>query len=57
MMSAAAQQLIESFDVLPEAPKFEAPLEILRRTKDFEFPPLTDNELMANADETFLELE
>jgi hypothetical protein len=57
MMFAAAQQLIESFDVLPEASKFEVALEILRRTKDFEFPPLTDNELMANAEETFLELE
>jgi hypothetical protein len=31
--------------------------EILRRTKDFEFPPMTDDELTENAEAIFLELD
>jgi len=42
---------------LPEAAKFEVAIEILRRTKDFEFPPLTDDELVANAEAIFLEFD
>lgn len=57
MMSTTAQQLLATFDALPETVKFEVAFEILRRTKDFEFPPLTDDELVANAEATFLELD
>ena len=57
MMSTTAQQLLASFDALPETVKFEVAYEILRRTKDFEFPPLTDNELAANAEVIFLEFD
>jgi hypothetical protein len=57
MMSTTAQELFTSFGALPEAVKFEVTFEILRRTKNFEFPPLTDDDLVANAEETFLELK
>jgi hypothetical protein len=56
-MSTTAQQLLAYFDALPETVKFEVAFEILRRTKDFEFPPLTDDELIANAEAMFLELD
>jgi len=56
-MSTNAQQLLASFDALPEAAKFEVAIEILRRTKEFEFPPLTDDELVANAEAIFLEFD
>jgi hypothetical protein len=56
-MSITAQQLLASFDALPETGKFEVALEILRRTKDFKFPPLTDDELIDNAEAVFLELD
>jgi len=56
-MSINAQQLLEPFDASPEAAKFEVVVEILRRTTDFEFPPLTDDELVANAEAIFLELD
>lgn len=36
--------------------KFEAAVEILRRTKDFEFPLLTDGEFVTNTEAIFLEL-
>jgi len=56
-MSTTAQQLLSSFDALPETVKLEVAFEILRRTKDFEFPPLTDDELIDNAEAIFLELD
>jgi hypothetical protein len=43
MMSTTAEQLLASFDALPETVKFEPAFEILRRTKDFDFPPLTES--------------
>ena len=56
-MSTTAQQLLASFDALPDAAKYEVALEILRRLKGFDFPPLTDEELAANAEALFLELD
>ena len=57
MMSTTPRQLLASFDALPETVKSEAPFEILRRTKNFEFPPLADDELVADAEAVFLELD
>ncbi len=56
-MSTSAQQVLATFDALPEAAKFEVAVEILRRTKDFELAPLRDDELVANAEAIFLELD
>lgn len=56
-MTTNTQELITSFDALPEAAKFEVAAEILRRTRDFKFPPLTDDELVANAESLFLEYD
>lgn len=56
-MSTKAQAVLTSFDALPEAGKYEVALEILRRTKEIEFPPLADDDLIANAEALFLELD
>lgn len=56
-MTTNTQELITSFDALPEVAKFEVAAEILRRTRDFKFPPLTDDELVANAESLFLEYD
>lgn len=56
-MSTAVQELLKSFDRLPDAEKQEAAAEILRRSVDFEFSPLSDEELVASADELFVELD
>ncbi len=56
-MNTQAQNILSSFDSLPEVTKHEVALEILRRTKDFDFPSLTDDELVANAEAVFLELD
>lgn len=56
-MSTQAQAVLTSFDALPDVGKYEVALEILRRTKDVEFPPLEDDALVSNAEAIFLELD
>ena len=56
-MSALAQNLIESFDKLPDAEKREVASEILKRTINFDMPALSDEELVLSAEELFLELD
>lgn len=56
-MTPSVQQLLNSFDLLPEAEKRELALEILRRTVNFDLPPFSDEELVLSAEELFLELD
>ncbi len=56
-MTTAVQSLLTNFDRLSEAEKRDAAREILRRTARWDSPSLTDEELTAIADETFLELD
>ena len=56
-MTATAKNILESFDELPEPEQREVASAILRRTLRFELPSLTDDELAAQADELFRELD
>jgi hypothetical protein len=56
-MTTTAENLISVFDALPEPEKREVATVILRRTLDFAYPPLTDEELTLNAEQLFLELD
>jgi len=56
-MSALAQEILESFDKLPDTEQLEIALEILRRLVNVDFPPLTDEDLALNAEELFLALD
>ncbi|HEX9653807.1 MAG TPA: hypothetical protein VGA99_08850 [bacterium] len=56
-MTAEIRDILSSFERLPETDKREVALEIIRRTLDFSFPPLSDEELVANAEDVFLELD
>lgn len=56
-MSTSAQEILESFDQLPESDKQEVASEILRRTLSFDIPPLSEDELVLSAEEIFLELD
>lgn len=56
-MSTAVQNLINSFDCLPPGEKREAIVQILRRSRDLDFPPLTDDELIESAESVFLMLD
>ncbi len=56
-MSIAIKDILKSFEVLPDNEKREVAYEVLRKTAKFDFPPLTDEELINSADELFLELD
>ena len=56
-MTAAAKTVLESFDELPEREKREVASAILRRTLRFDLSPLTDEDLLAQTDELFRELD
>jgi hypothetical protein len=56
-MTALAQEILNSFDKLPDVEQLEIALEILKRLVNFDFPPLTDEDLALNAKELFLVLD
>ncbi len=55
--TALAQQILSNFDGLPDSEQIQVALEILRRLIHLEFPPLTDEDLVLNAEELFLTLD
>jgi hypothetical protein len=56
-MTHAAQQILESFETLPEPDKQEVAAAILRSALDRDLPSLQDEELTLAADQVFLELD
>jgi hypothetical protein len=57
IMSTTVEEILDSFDHLSEAEKRELATEIIRRTLEFDLPPLADEELVLNAEALFLELD
>jgi hypothetical protein len=56
-MSTAVQSILESFEQLRDFEKRELASEIIKRTVEFNLPPLSDEDLVLNAEALFLELE
>jgi len=56
-MTPSAQNLISTFDQLPESEKKEVVAAILHRTLQLEFLPLSDEEMVLSAEQVFLELD
>jgi hypothetical protein len=56
-MGTPAENVIATFDQLPDGEKREVAATILRRTLQVEFPPLSDDVLVLNAEEVFSELD
>lgn len=56
-MSSSAQDILRSFDILPEAEQRIVAGEIFRRTSRWETTPLADEELMLAAEGLFLSLD
>lgn len=56
-MTATTQQLLTTFDQLPDAEQIEFAVEILRRLTNRDFPPLSDDDLVFNAEDIFLALD
>jgi hypothetical protein len=56
-MTVSGKKILESFDELPEPEKRDVASAILRRTLRFDIPPLTDEDLVAQADDLFRKLD
>lgn len=56
-VSTAVEELLNSFDLLPESEKHRVATEILRRSLELRTAPLADEELALNAEQVFLELD
>jgi len=56
-MTSEVQAILQSFEALPETDKRDLASEIVRRTLKSDQPPLSDEDLVSIAEETFLELD
>lgn len=56
-ISTTVEELLKSFDLLPEVEKHKVVTEILRRSLELRSAPLTDEELASNTEQVFLELD
>jgi hypothetical protein len=56
-MTAQVQDMLHTFDLLPEGDKRELASEILRRTLMLDVPPLSDEQLVGAAEDLFLQLD
>ncbi len=56
-MTTDIKEILNTFEHLSENDKKDLASEILRRTVKFDFPPLTDEDLIQSAEKLFLELD
>ena len=56
-MTTAVKNILRSYELLPELEKRELVYQIIRRSLKFDLPPLSEEQLVFNADELFLELD
>ena len=56
-MSTVTQHLLDAFDRLSAEEQQAVAYEILRRLRDVDLPPLSDEELISSAEALFLELD
>jgi len=56
-MTALVQELLNTFDRLTDSERLYLVLEILKRTVDLDFSPLSDEDLVMNAEGLFLDLD
>lgn len=56
-MNTLAQEILKNFDNLPNTEQQAIAIEILKRVIDFDVLPLTDEDLVLNAEELFLALD
>lgn len=56
-MTAAGKHIVEDFASLPDSEKREVLVNLLRISRDIEFPEVSDEELLASADALFREYD
>ena len=56
-MTAAGKHILEDFETLPDVEKREVLADLLRISRDIAYPDISDEELLAAANEVFLEYD
>jgi hypothetical protein len=56
-MTVIVKELLNTFDNLTDSERLEFALEILKRVVNLDFPPLSDEDLVLNAEVLFLEID
>ncbi|MEG4856584.1 hypothetical protein QUB75_02100 [Microcoleus sp. K1-B6] len=56
-MTILVEELLNTFERLTDSERLYLVLEILKRTVYLDFPPLSDEDLVLNAEGLFLELD
>ncbi len=56
-MTVLVEELLNTFERLTDSERLDLVLEILKRTVDLDFLPLSDDDLVLNAEGLFLELD
>ncbi len=56
-MTAITQEILKTFDELPDSDQIEVALAILKRLIHFDFSSLDDEDLVLNAEKLFLGLD
>ncbi|MEG3906040.1 hypothetical protein QUB19_28855 [Microcoleus sp. B4-C5] len=56
-MTILVEELLNTFERLTDSERLDLVLEILKRTVYLDFPPLSDDDLVLNAEGLFLELD
>ncbi len=56
-MTVLVEELLNTFERLTDSQRLDLVLEILKRTVDLDFLPLSDDDLVLNAEGLFLELD
>jgi hypothetical protein len=56
-MTTSVEEFLTTFDRLPESKRLDVAVEILRRVVQLEFPPLSEEDLVLNAEKLLLELD
>ena len=56
-MTRSVEELLNSFEKLPEAEKRELASEIIKRSLTLDLPEISDDSMLAAADQIFLQLD
>ena len=56
-MTPVVQDFLTTFDRLTDSEQLDLASEILKRTAYLDFPPCSDDDLVLNAEEIFLQLD
>jgi hypothetical protein len=56
-VTAEAKHLVEKFEALPDSAKREVLAELLRMSRNLDYPEMSGDELTSAADELFLEYD